>query len=432
MLAVLSVSEPQVRLAADGRADLVRTVEPAPGVRVSVDLARPEHWWAVEVDRWADADPVLLTTLLGAEAVRRVGDVLGTDAEMELEVTPAPAWRRLAVIDALDWWLQLPLDQALLDAERAVVRARAARALPLGPLRQHLVGRALTLARRSAGEFTVYLTGLTDGSLPRALFSGLSRLADGYGVLARSVDGVDNELDGVLTAWDEVQALVPVVGRFELRDQSVQLTDSSDSLVDPRQLRARIVQGVRMVPTGSAVRVLVPAFGAVASAVSDRLMVRLVDRRSGAAQDPVLLTLRSGADAEQVGARTPVFTEVVPLRGTPLEHLRADVFDADSSTDPATDSTLLRQRRAQYVLGEWRRAVAESRLSRSILTRNRRLARLVDVPSEEPLFYGGPSTADVKRLIDGSGSHAWFRSTTGAGEPLVAELAAVHDAAAAS
>jgi hypothetical protein len=140
----------------------------------------------------------------------------------------------------------------------------------------------------------------------------------------------------------------------------------------------------------------------------------------------VLLTLRSGAEAERVGARTPVFTEVVPLQGAPLEHLRADVFDADSLEAPATESTLLRQRRAQYVLGEWRRAVAESRLARSLRPRDRRLARLVDGMSDEPLFYGGPAPSDVARLIDGTGEHEWFRSTTGAGEPTVAELAAVH------
>jgi hypothetical protein len=46
--------------------------------------------------------------------------------------------------------------------------------------------------------------------------------------------------------------------------------------------------------------------------------------------------------------------------------------------------------------------------------------------SDEPLFNGGPAPSDVARLIDGTGEHEWFRSTTGSGEPTVAELAAVH------
>lgn len=198
-----------------------------------------------------------------------------------------------------------------------------------------------------------------------------------------------------------------------------------------------------MVRSGEgSVRVIVPAFSArqQPALLADRLMVRLVDSRSGATHEPVLLTLRSGREAERFGAAAPVFTEMVPLRGASPEYLRADVFDPDSQASPArsdADDELLRQRRAQFVLGEWRRAVAESRLSRGAKVRRRRLTRLLDVLTqtgpdvEEPAFFGGPTTAEIAVLIGQSGARSetgnpWFASTEGTGELLVAELAAVH------
>jgi hypothetical protein len=282
----------------------------------------------------------------------------------------------------------------------------------------------------------------------------------GYEILGRRVvDGPDEELEAVVHAWASLKAEAPVVGTFKLPDRSVtyQLSDrphvgkvALTSSVDPRQLRARIVdtdvqaQEIRMVMSreGSAVRVIVPAFGSRRQSVvlADRLMVRLVDSRSGAAQEPVLLTFRSGREAERLGVRTPVFTEVVPLRGAPLEFLRADVFDPDSEAAPArtdTDSALLRQRRAQFVLGEWRRAAAEARLSRGVKMRKRRLAQLVDVlmqtsDADQPAFFGGPTPTELAQLIERPGgdsqtvAHRWFRSAEGSGELLVAELAAAH------
>jgi hypothetical protein len=466
--------EPEVRIADAAPADLVRTTDLGLGVGVELDLADPEHWRSVSVHRWDETDLALVDAVIGPDAVRRLSelraDLLGSgrtraESELSIEFTPARAWRRIAVIDALDWWLQLPLDQALLDAERAVVRAQAAKSLPAGLLRRDLTDQALVLARRSADGFADYLTELTRSasSLPRALFSGLSRLVNGYAALGRRVvDGPDEELGAVAHAWQSLNAAVPVVSTFKLSDQSVTYQSSDTpragsgmltSSVDPRQLRARIVdtdvqvQEIRMVMSreGSAVRVIVPAFGSrqQSAVLADRLMVRLVDTRSGAAHEPVLLTLRSGRAAQRLGVRAPVFTEVVPLRGAPLEYLRADVFDPDSEATPAqtdSDSALLRQRRAQFVLGEWRRAAAEARLSRGQKVRHRRLARLVDVltqtsaDGDEPVFLGGPTTAEIGHLIERAGVESpspvagrpWFRSVEGAGELLVAELAAVH------
>lgn len=412
-----------VRLSRSTPADLVRTTELAPGVAVEIDLADPSRWHAVDVRRWAAADRDLLEVLLGPAAVREVPGLLASGDAVSLEVAPATVWRRLAVIDALDWWLQLPLNQGLLDAERAIVRARAATSLRSGALRRTFVDRAVVLARRSADEVSVYLNGLAGVSLPRALFSGLSRLASGYASLAREVDGPDTVLAAVQTAWERVslvplKSAAPVVGALPALASSI-------SGVDPRQLRARVVgSDVQLLPQGTAVRVVVPAFAPLPSpVVADRLMVRLVDRRSGEAQLPTLLTLNTSA------AGTPVFTEVVPLRGASVEDLRADVFDADSAEPAASDSDLLRQRRAQLVLSEWRRAAAESRLSRSLRARNRRLVRLLDAlaPTTGPLFHGGPARSDISDLVNGSSNHPWFSSTAAAGGPLVAELAAAYD-----
>ncbi|TCC04367.1 hypothetical protein [Kribbella soli] len=422
------VGRPDVRLTRSTPADLVRTTELAPGVSVEIDLADPSRWYAADVRRWAAADRDLLEALLGPAAVREVTGLLASgDAEagVPLEVAPATVWRRLAVIDALDWWLQLPLNQGLLDAERAIVRARAATSLRSGALRRTFVDRAVVLARRSADEVSTYLNGIAGASLPRALFSGLSRLAGGYASLAREVDGPDAVLAAVQTAWERVSrapsmSVAPVVGTLPTLARST-------SGVDPRQVRARIVgSDVQLIPApqGTAVRVVVPAFAPQPSpVVADRLMVRLVDRRSGEAQVPTLLTLHTSA------AGTPVFTEVVPLRGASVEDLRADVFDADSAEPATSDTDLLRQRRAQLVLSEWRHAAAESRLSRSLRARNRGLVRLLDAlaPTTGPLFHGGPARSDISDLVNGSSNHPWFSTTAAAGGPLVAELAAAYD-----
>ncbi|MEV0794172.1 hypothetical protein [Kribbella sp. NPDC050459] len=69
-------------------------------------LADPSRWHSVEVRRWAAADRELLDGVLGPAAVREVTDALasgGATAGVPLEVAPAAVWRRLAVIDALDW-----------------------------------------------------------------------------------------------------------------------------------------------------------------------------------------------------------------------------------------------------------------------------------------------------------------------------------------
>jgi hypothetical protein len=78
--------------------------------------------------------------------------------------------------------------------------------------------------------------------------------------------------------------------------------------------------------------------------------------------------------------------------------------------------------------------MVEIRLSRQPKARNRRLVRLADVLKEtvpdidEPVFVGGPTRSEIARYVEAAPGivHPWFTSTRGAGEPLVAELAAVH------
>ncbi|MFC9687622.1 hypothetical protein ACFTSF_03715 [Kribbella sp. NPDC056951] len=459
MIAVLTVpgsggGVPEVRLADEPPADLTGTTQLGAGVSVGIDLADPGGWRSVAVDGWDAADRDLLEAVVGQDCIRRLnqlraGLVSQLTTEVPVEAARSGPWRRLAVIDALDRWLQVPLDQALLDAERAVVRARAARTLRSRSLREHRNGQAVVLARRSAGELSTYLTGLANSasSLPRALYSSLSRVTSGYAGLASQVTGGPDEcFDAVAEAWSRLKLAVPVGGVLK-QLPTVQFgggdSTSLSSPVDPRQVRARVVATeIRMVESrgGSAVRVVVPAFGArVPSVIADQLMVRLVDRRSGEAHAPVRLKLRSGRDAEQFGVGAPVFTQDVPLRGASADDVRADVFDPGYETSPALtdgDDELVRQRRAQFVLSEWRRAMVEIRLSRQPKTRNRRLARLTAVlnqavpDADEPVFRGGPTRDEISRYVDAAPGtvHPWFTGTRGAGEPLVAELAAVHQA----
>ncbi|MFK4084001.1 hypothetical protein ACI2LF_07830 [Kribbella sp. NPDC020789] len=467
MIAVLSVPasrdhRPEIRLVDGQRADLTCTTQLGAGVSVEVDLADPGRWRCVTVERWDTADRNLLEAVVGQESLRHLGDLRAglaasgrsqLQAEVPVGAAQSGPWRRLAVIDALDWWLQIPLDQALLDAERAVVRARAARTLRSKALREHRTGQALVLARRSADELSTYLTELASSasSVPRALFSGLSRVVNGYaGLAGQVIGGPDERLDAVAEAWSRLKLAVPVVGVLKRPEPSiggrlVPDTTTLSSTVDPRQLRARVVgtdlqaREVRLVQSreGSTVRVLVPAFGSrVPAALADQLMVRLVDKRSGTAHEALRLKLRAGRDAERLGMRSPVFTQDIPLRGASVDDVRADVFDPIHETAPALTDELVRRRRAQFVLAEWRRAMVEIRLSRQAKTRNGRLARLTGVLSEavpnadEPVFLGGPTRTEITRYVEAAPGavHPWFTSTRGAGEPLVAELAAVHQA----
>jgi hypothetical protein len=158
-----------------------------------------------------------------------------------------------------------------------------------------------------------------------------------------------------------------------------------------------------------------------------------VDRSSGKVHQPALLNLVTGDEADQLGADSPVFARVVPLRGASPENIRADVFVADSDRAPVvvdTDDDLLRSLRSVSVLSEWRSMAAEARLTGDQPARNRRLTQLVDglkpANSGQPLFLGGPTLAELVALTEPPAAGPEWATTQGPAALLVAELAAAH------
>lgn len=463
---------PEVHVTAKDPADLCWPTCLGTGITVAVDLARPQRWHSVSVSEWNQADPAMLAALIGPGATRRLArlraELLSSDRqssedEVTVALAPTSPWLRVAVIDALDRWLHLDLDQTLVNAERAVARARAAKTVRPGPLRERFVGEALTAARFAASGLAGKLSSLADSAspLPTELYAGLRRLANGYAALRREgIDGPERELARVARAWAGLKASVPIANRYasdyaagatsyRLRVESTAGKAIFTSTVDPRQVPARVVGGgatateIRMQTVHGgrepAVLVTVPAFCTPLppAVVMDRLLVRLVDRSSGKVHQSALLNLVTGDEADQLGADAPVFARVVPLQGASPENVRADVFLADSAWAPVcadTDDELLRSLRSVSVLSEWRSAAAEARLTGDQGARNRRLAQLAEglapamADSGQPLFLGGPTVAELVALAESPSAAAGpeWSTTQGSGELLVAELAAAH------
>jgi hypothetical protein len=460
---------PEIVATVEEAADLFWQTGIAAGISVEVDLAHPQRWRSVSIAQWDQVNPVLLAALIGAGATRRLArlraelissDRYSREDEVSVALAPTSPWLRVAVIDALDRWLHLDLNQALVDAERAVARGRAAKTLRPGALRDRLIGEALTAARLAADGLAGKLSALADSAapVPAELYSGLRRLANGYAALRREVvDGPEKELARVAKAWSGLKARVPIANRsasdfagavapYLVRDEPAAGKADWTSLVDPRQLPARVVgigaTEIRMETVYEnqkpAVLVTVPAFGPTlpSATVAERLLVRLVDRRSGKVHQSALLNLVTGHEADQLGVDTPVFARVVPLHGASPENVRADVFVADSERGPVTgdaDHGLLRSLRSVSVLSEWRSAAAEARLTGDEAARSRRLTQLVadlapSVTSSEALFRGGPTLAELVALIESPSVDTGpeWSTTQGPGDLLVAELAAAH------
>ena len=456
------------------------------GVYVGVDLMAPDRWCSVSVRTVDAATEPLLTALIGDQAVQglrryahtRPGSGDGDPTRHSLAVDPGAAapWIRVAVVDALDRWLHLPLDQSLIDAERGVSRGWAARTLPAdAAARVIVVGEGLQLARRASGDVVGYLRTL--GSRRRAVPSGLlaavRHLMQGYADLVAEVSGPDRELAAVLDTWRNVSdrisamdsdeatvgthALGPI-GRPHLPSKR-----SLASMIDPRQIRARVfaqssdpaAAEVTMADTRvddhTAVLVRVPAFRrALDQQVVPRLLVRLVDSLSTDPRGMAVLTVSPTPAARRRGL---YFEGIVPLRGSSVENLRADVFDALSDVPPAwvdTDEALQGARRATVFLGEWRRLLALAQLPTAGVAPGRCLRELAtrlepkDGGPTHPLFADGPSPDDLQRLAAvgdvellrraRSPEHDDHHSTAaglftlawGSGRLLVAEITAAH------
>jgi hypothetical protein len=479
-------AEPEVTISAEDGGDLVGESRLIGGIVLAVDLAAPDRWQRVSVHRWDDvAAPVLLSAVIGHDAVGRLSRLrrsVSTSGqprireEISLDLSAAQPWLRLATIDALDRWLQLPLDQSLVDAERGVVRGHAAQLLPDGAMRRGLIGEALALARSSAGGMVDYLgrARQVTPTLPTGLQAAISRVVDGYESLLREVDGSDELLTSVIDGWRHplLQQATFATGQRNGGSHAAtrrgRLGGAVTSMLDPRQLKARVVElgedpslpEVTAVNThvddDEAVLVEVPAFATVQRSApeADHLLVRLVDRKSGAEHGSAMLALAPDApEGAPRDVRHRFFRGVVSLRGAGLDDVRVDVFDADSEVSPAPvddDTKLQSVRRATMFLREWRRVVAEAVLPSAVVFPARRLTALARLLTpglagpDKPAFGGGPSPSDLLKLarmdeagllaafrgpLDGVGggrAGAWLAAGRDVGAPLVAELAAAH------
>ncbi|HZD14628.1 MAG TPA: hypothetical protein VE196_05775, partial [Pseudonocardiaceae bacterium] len=211
---------------------------------------------------------------------------------------------------------------------------------------------------------------------------------------------------------------------------------------------------------GAAVHVQVPAYQRVLDReVVQRLLVRLVDRRS-TPHGQGLLTISPTQVSEPTRAEL-YFQGTVPLRGTSVGDLRADVFDALSNVPPASldsDEELQGVRRGSVFLSEWRRLVAQAQLPSVLTAPARQLTELAarmrrpsGGPRDEPAFSGGPSAAELDRLAaegdvsltdrfrlvgddkepPGTTDGGLLNLTVGAGKMLVAELASANSESSA-
>jgi hypothetical protein len=418
------------------------------GVSVVVDVGAPHAWRSVTIESWTEDAKPLIQALMGEFAAERLGRLLDASQvkhdggilyeEMTVDLSAAAPWLRVATADGLNRWLYLPLDQSLLDAERAVARARAAMTLARGTvLRSHVISEALQYSRLAAAGFSSYLGALDSlRAIPEGLHTALRHLVGGYTLLLKEVRGPARDLSGVIERWKKISGRSrrkrsPEQGRepFESPDNDVRLlrqlrrNEPPGSVIDPRQVRARILglssdpslAEVTLVDTTlgghEAVLVRVPAYGSNPDAeIGDHLLVRLVDRSSGSARSQALLTLEQTAEP-RAGAFNSVFQGTVPLRGARMGDLRADINDVTSTLPPAsadTDPALQQVRRATLFLREVRRLVADVRLPSVGVkpgVRLRRIAQLLEPinggsHADEPMFAGGPSATELYRWAE--------------------------------
>lgn len=393
MVITLDSSEDQPRSASLVReprhhAPLAALLELSSGVSIRVNPAQPDRWDEISVREAAPRG--LVTDLVGGELTTRLfralehGD-LGDTAAQPFSWRPTDhwyRWARVAAVDSLDRWLQLPLNRALIDAERAVARADAGRPLSPEAGRPTVLAHAVDLARRTAYGLETYFHRL-NGPLPDPLEIGLSRLIEGY------VDLSELACDG-----DELRAVV-AAGRRRLADLARGRSQrpvgrsarpaaerlakvSWTSAIDPRQVPARVVHlssepssrevvaRDRLVNGRAVLDVEVPAFdipdqeGDVE--VHERLLARFVDRATGRVEAVLTLTREIRPDAP---GKRHAFRTRLPLSRIHPARLRVDVVDAGIDLRPVRDDhdpELLAARRAVIELRDGRALLAQRRL----------------------------------------------------------------------
>ena len=392
---------------------------------------------------WADQHPAGSGSATSGWDDRILGT--GADALAAIDLRAAEPWLRVAAVDVLDRWLHLPLNKALVDAERGVARVYAARTLEPGRARNDVLADALRLARAASWAFVEYLGRLARSPhpVPESLRKVLNDLIEGYHALAAELPEPDQQLRSVVKVGRRVLDRLPA-GVDENRSRAFcdagcarkaaltpALVTDVISLIDPRQIPARMLRLSMKPPVGEvrmrvtrangrdAVVVEAPAYEPgngdlrVGSA-GEQLSVRLIDTMTGTDVDGAVLTLESGAEHS-----SPVFRAVVPLPDVDLHRLRADLYDGTSYGPPAPSDTypdLLSIRKTAALLAAWRLAAAV------------RLGEFqADVTVQVRAVSGDPkATAD--ELTEGSepvlsvGAATRRAMTAGAGDLLVAEV----------
>lgn len=429
------------------------------GIRARVNAANPGQWHAIWVDALNDDTRPLLAALIGPAAVQQLDSQPGPSdgpgtmlewfdfdwADGPLERSREP-WLRVAAVDVLDRCLQLPLNQALIDAERGVARLHAASTLERGQARNDVLADALGLARAASWALVDYLRRLARNPhpVPESLRKVLADLVDGYHALADELSEPDEQLRSVVKAGrDVLDRLHAGVGKGRSRTlRAARLAPvaalvppcAADviSLIDPRQIPARVLR-LSMKPAagevhmraarvngGDAVVIEVPAYEPGGGDLrggnsSEQLLVRLIDTETGADVDGAVLTLERG-----VRQLAPIFRAVVPMPAVGPYRLRADIYDGTSDEPPVpcdTHPDLLSSRRTAAMLASWRRLVAAVRLDELQVDINAKLRALIEDPNAtaDELTEG----SELAQSVDESARRAMI---AGPGDLLVAEL----------
>jgi hypothetical protein len=395
----------------------------AAGVYLDVELAGPCCWHAL-VFRSAETSRPVVDWILGSRTVDAADATSTGTASIDLwDVVPG---LRVAVVDALDRWLQLPLDQPLVDAERAVSRWRMVERMPAGPARGGVVGDALTLARQASQGLAAYLHNRAEDVVVPDLQTALEALVDGYEELAGEVEEPDAELTAVLQARARFSERMARRSQPRTRTRSpvaatpapaTPLVGPRRSVIDPRQSPARTFTlsadpavaevTVAAAEEPGALTVRAPAFSAgITSDLLARLMVRLVDRSSGAQVSHAVLTTTSRSPRPDGPA---ILEASVPLLGFDPASVRADLFDILAVGAPTTDdddAALHSVRRAVNLLGEWRRVLGLTRMTvrpgDSLTALRRSVRRLQDTVRDAdphvPICAGAPTPDELGSL----------------------------------
>ncbi|GAB3246746.1 hypothetical protein [Kineosporia babensis] len=410
----------------------------AAGVRVSVDLTTPHRWRSITVASWNCASQSLIRALAGDPAVAEInaqwqpGGPVAEMSRLEADLSGAAPWLRVALADALDRWLHLPLDQSLVDAERGVARTFAALSMPEGNVRTEMLRQALLLTRRSARGLHGFLAriGLHPQPLPLELADGIDRLVAGYQALLDQLKGDDESLRAVVEMWRDMGRTfrTPVL-RTHRQPAGARADPAGEEpaagLIDPRQVPARTL-GMHPDPDRPEITVRpavpgrmhnvrtvvvdVPLFG---SPVTDhgpggRILARLIDRETGRARGETLLTLhRASVDGRRRTSLRGVLRVPPDQEALDLETVRVNVFDALIEHQPAVsdqDPALHNVRRAILALREWRQLVAEARLRPALVRptlRVREIGRLL-LPANEVYATAatGLSRGRYEQLLD--------------------------------